>query len=70
MVYEQDGKRWIFFHDLFGRWQWTLVDEYGVTVEHARSGFRSYCACVKDARKRGFKLVRARLPLQTMPIQK
>lgn len=60
MVYEQDGNRWIFFHDLFGRWQWTLVDEAGCTLKQAKSGFGSYCSCVRDARAYGFRLTRAR----------
>lgn len=60
MVYEQDGQRWIFFHDLFGRWQWTLVDETGVTLEQARHSFRTFCICMRDARTFGFRMRRAR----------
>lgn len=60
MVYEQDGRRWIFFHDLFGLWQWALLDGAGVTVEQAKRSFQSYCSCMKDARTRGFQIRRAR----------
>jgi hypothetical protein len=60
MVYEQEGKRWIFFHDLFGRWQWSLVDRTGKTVEQAQRSFLSCCACMKDARTRGFTVARSR----------
>jgi hypothetical protein len=60
MVYEQDGRRWIFFHDLFGRWQWTVVDQAGVTVEQAKGSFASYCFCMKDASTQGFRIRLAR----------
>jgi hypothetical protein len=60
MVYEQDGRRWIFFHDLFGHWQWAVVDQAGVTVEQAKRSFVSYCSCMKDARTQGFRIRLAR----------
>jgi hypothetical protein len=60
MVYEQEGKRWIFFHDLFGHWQWAVTDETGVTLEQATSSFRSCCSCMRDAKTRGFRVLRAR----------
>lgn len=59
MVYEQEGKRRIFFHDLFGRWQWTLGNEHGNTVDHAEQSFATYCSCVKDAKARGFRTARS-----------
>lgn len=55
MVYERNGQRWIFFHDLFGRWQWTLLDHRGTPLQQARQGFRTYCDCVSDAVRSGFK---------------
>jgi hypothetical protein len=60
MVYEQDGRRWIFFHDLFGRWQWAVVDQAGVTVEQAKGSFVSCCSCMRDARTQGFRIRLAR----------
>ena len=60
MVYEQDGQRWIFFHDLFGQWQWTRVDDTGATLEQAARSFRTFCLCIKDARTRGFSMRRSR----------
>jgi hypothetical protein len=60
MVYEQDGRRWIFFHDLFGRWQWAVIDPAGVTVEQAKYSFVSYCSCMRDARTQGLRIRLAR----------
>lgn len=60
MVYEQDGRRWIFFHDLFGRWQWALVDPTGITLHQAKVSFVSCCSCMKDARTQGFRMRSAR----------
>ena len=60
MVYEQGGRRWIFFHDLFGHWQWAVVDQAGVTVEQAKGSFVSCCSCMKDARTQGFRIRLAR----------
>lgn len=60
MVYEQDGQRWIFFHDLFGRWQWTRIDGAGITLEQAAQSFRTFRLCVRDARTRGFSMRRSR----------
>jgi hypothetical protein len=60
MVYEQNGNRWIFFHDLYGQWQWLLTDAAGQTLEQAPCGHRSFCACARNAAKRGFSVTSAR----------
>ena len=71
MVYEQDGRRWIFFRDLFGQWQWALIDG-GVTLEQSPRSFRTFCRCMRDARGHGFHIRRARsrrVPSETLEAQ-
>ena len=58
MVYDQNGERWIFFHDLFGQWQWTHVDGAGATVAQAERSSRTFCICMRDARRHGFRVRR------------
>lgn len=60
MVYEQNGQRWIFFHDLYGQWQWLLTDAAGQTLAQAPCGYRSFCACARNAAQRGFSVSSAR----------